>query len=168
MPTTQSETPRELNHTGSILVQQIESSSFGALPPITHQYQQTLELNAISVEDMRHAPLVDAALLATQNQANLYQFNLMRNYKPKQRVLTRSGSKKTVRTEKRKKENVDPKQKALRPRGRPRRQVVSSEPSEVASDCSDGEYTVGDWSSSTVKTQTALQVRSPYNIRRKN
>ena len=41
----------------------------------------------------------------------------------------------------------------MRPRGRPRRQVASSEHSEVLSNLSDSEFTVA---------------RSPYNIRRKN
>ena len=56
----------------------------------------------------------------------------------------------------------------MRPRGRPRRQVVSSEHSEVISNFSDSEYTVAYSSNCTVKTQPEGQVRSPYNIRRKN
>ena len=72
-----------MNHSGSFLTQQSESGRTVERSSKNQQYKQTVELNAISVEDMRHAPLVDAVLLATQNQANLNQFNLMRNYKSK-------------------------------------------------------------------------------------
>ena len=87
--------------------------------------------------------MVDAALIATQNLANLNQFNLMRNNKAKQTVVTRRRGRKPGQAVKKDKENVSPRH-AVRPRGRPRRRIISSEPSEAASCFSDSESSMED------------------------